>query len=471
MTRVALLNLPHNEPVIRRFRCSYRAQNFLFPPYELLSIGGTLKAEEGIRVELLDAIAESADFGRTADWLKRFNPEIVIFQPGFEILADDLDVAARLKQTLPHAHFTAFGYLPTNFTKQFLGFGPIDAVIMGEPEITAKDMVLSYRDRSKLEEVNGLAIKTGTGLKIGNKRPRIESLDVLPMPDYSLVNLKSYRELMLPQPVAVLQSSRGCPHKCTYCVKPYGDRMVFRSVGKVVEDIERLASDFSIRTLRFEDDVFTSNKSRVLEFCDEVVKVPNRPDWTCLARPEDIDQDVAEALASGGCARVYLGVEHVVPKLLEYLGRENTEGLIEPAVKYLKKAGMEVVGFFLVGVPGETEQDFDELVKFAKGLRFDYIGVSTLIPYPGTQLFSSHRKEIEFNLYPFVSRFEDSELREIGKAREKRFYSSYMYSPRYMASRLGSFIRNPVSAIEGAFKVTYHLLRPGKAEGKHGDLI
>ncbi len=453
IVRILLLNLPHPYRVQRRYRCSYRAPNFLFPPLELLSIGGTLRSSNE-SVRLIDSIAEGWDIVKTALEVRRWSPDVILTMPGFEILAADLAVLGAIMESAPNSKTALFGYLPSLYPEKLLDASGTDAVIVGEPENAALRLV---------KDIEAGPLNT----KI-YRDERIKNLDDLPPPSYSLVTLDHYGDFLFPKPFAVLQTGRGCPFGCTYCVRPYGHKVAYRSAGKVIEDVEHLVRNHGIKGLRFEDDTFPVDPDRAAAISRGIR--PFNIAWSCLSRPDTMSAEIAEELYSGGCRRVYLGIESGSDRILELLGRGHSARQGLDAALAIKNAGMEVAGFFLVGVPGETGDDLRAGIELAKEAALDFVGVSTLVPYPGTPLFESGDYEVTFELLPFYSHFADPEIIEIGKRREKEFYREYYYRPRYAMSRLGLLVKNPLVILKAAASLSRHLIRSREA-GKHGDLI
>jgi len=451
--RILLLNLPHPHRVQRRYRCSYRAPNFLFPPLELLSIGGTLSGlYESVR--LIDAVAEGWDIGKTAREARKWSPDIIFTMPGFDILADDLAALSAVMESTPDSKAALFGYLPGLYPEKLLASSCADAVIVGEPEKAALRMV---------KDIEGGSFDT----KIYQEE-RIQNLDDLPAPSYSLASLNHYGDFLFPKPFAVLQTGRGCPFGCTYCVRPYGRKVIYRSAGRVIDDVEYLAQNHGIKGFRFEDDTFPVDPDRAIAISRGIG--PLNIAWSCLSRPDTMSAELAKELYRGGCKRVYLGIESGSDRILEMLGRGHSARQGLEAALAIKSAGMEVAGFFLVGVPGETEDDLRAGIELAREAALDFIGVSTLAPYPGTTLFESGDHEVTFELLPFYSHFADPEIVEIGKRREKEFYREYYFRPTYAIGKLGLLVKSPLGILKAAASLSRHMIGSRRA-GKHGDLI
>jgi radical SAM superfamily enzyme YgiQ (UPF0313 family) len=474
---VLLVNPPSPQPINRRFRCTYRARHFLFPPVELLLLGGVARRVKGVRATLLDAVAEGLDEGATLERARQAVPELVVYLAGNDTLAGDVALGRRLAQSLAGRPVLVAGYLPSLYPAEVLEAGAGHGVLTGEPEPAFQALLERLAgDWSAWPEILGdlagvvTARAAGAGRAEGDQdRPVLvegllppggpleEDLDWLPTPDYGLARSSAYRDFFLPRPFAVLQTSRGCPFGCTYCVKPHGRRMRYRSVGRVLEDVERLVVDHGIRTVRFEDDMFTLRPERVEALCEGLLALRRRPVWSCLSRPDTLDPVLPRLMARAGCVRVYLGIETGSPRVWSELDRGG-EPDPRVAVRALSAAGIEAAGFFLVGLPSESEEEFASTVRLARELELDDLAVSTVRPYPGTGLFARERENVTFNLMPFESRFADPKAAARARSRERALYRAFYLRSRTAVRLLRRAWRAPGPVLGDSLALARSLL-------------
>ena len=116
----------------------------------------------------------------------------------------------------------------------------IDFILLGEPELTFSELVEKSINNQELRDVEGLAGSINGDVWIGKERSRIKDLDRLPHPARDLVDLSWYHEFFSPSPFTTILTSRGCPARCTYCVRTFGQTVGFRSVHNIVDEIEQL---------------------------------------------------------------------------------------------------------------------------------------------------------------------------------------------------------------------------------------
>jgi len=151
---------------------------------------------------------------------------------------------------------------------------------------------------------------------------------VLPIPDRRLVDItgyqpafSQYREL----PVTNIFTTRGCPFQCIFCVPDLlGKKVRFRSVDKVVEEIEYLRKDFGIKEIAFWDDTFTLNRVRALEISRRLAQLSPRLVWSAQARADKVDAELLKAMADAGCWKLHFGFESMVQKNLDFLRKGTT---------------------------------------------------------------------------------------------------------------------------------------------------
>ena len=466
--KIVFLNLPNKFRVIRRFMCSYNAPNFLFPPLELMYLSA-LAEKKNIKAELIDAIAQGLDADATLDKLKNSKPDMVLFMTGFEIFGEDMSVADFLKDKMPDTRFVAIGYYPSIFPKEVLDNSKIDAVIMGEPEMTFSCLCERLSANSGLDGVDGLAFRQGPHVVTNKARGRIEDLDSLPFPSRNLINNDLYSEPFLGRPFTTILASRGCPYTCAYCVRTYGNKLVCRSAENILVEIREVVCRFGIRNFRFLDDTFTVRKKRVIQICESMLKEGIKANWTALSRIDTLDRDTLEIMKKAGCRRLYVGIESGSQKVLDYYKKGYKADQIIENIDLINSSGIKTAGFFMVGAPVETEEDFNKTMTLAKECKLDYCTIFRTMPYPGTCFFDDMKERIEFSLFPYKNRLKDAEFEKRINDWEGRFFKEYYLRFGYIVSKAGFFIRHPLQLLYAGLYFFKHLFC--RKERPRGDFI
>lgn len=470
--RIAFVNLPHSVPVIRRYMCSYNASMFLFPPLEIMYAATAARDLARAEVTLIDAIALRMDKAALVRRLQEFQADLVVTLYGFEILGEDIRVTRAIKRQLPGVKFAGFGHYPTTFSKEMLDLAELDFVLRGEPEYPVIELVSALESNGDLAAIAGLTWRNADGDAIDNPdRPRIRHVDELPDPDYGLVDILNYSEFMLPNPFAAIQTARGCPYTCNFCVRSYGQKLTMRSSARVVAEIQNLVNRFGIKSFRFTDDTFTAIPKRTLEICEGIRNAGLDLTWTCLTRIDTMDDERAKAIKEAGCARVFIGIESGSDRILEKYGKGYSVDKIPKVVDLLHKHGIEVGSFFMVGHPEETKEDFEETCRLVRTLEIDYATIGRTIAYPGTHFFTEYGDQVDFSLYPYRNEWKDPSRKRTLEAWERRFMREMYLRPSYILRHAWRLIKNPASTLRASRAVLPFLFPTGTAEPVRNEVL
>lgn len=468
--KTLLLNIPYKDKIVRRYMCSYNSPNFLFPPHELLGLGGIVKDWKNGEVQLLDAIAEGLDLEKCCEKISSYNPDIIVSLVGLECIQSDMDNLQRIKKRFPKAKVFCFGYYPTIFPKEILERVDIDAIFLNEPELAFSEVYDCIKSGKKIDAIDGIAFKANGTVTVSRASERIKDLDKLPYPYHALIKKDLYGEPGIGSPFTTIQSSRGCPFSCNYCVTTYGHQLVYRSPDNVIGEIEEIMR-LGIRKIRFLDDLFNAKKDRVVSICNMIIEKQLNIEWTSLSRVDTLEGDVLKLMKRAGCKRIYVGVESGSQKILDYYHKGYKASSIREKIKLIKRAGMEVVGFFLVGAPVEGKEELEESIELANSTNFDYIIVTKLTPYPGTPLFDQMKDKMDFSLFPYRNRFKDEAWESEIVKREKIFYAAFYIRIGYVISKFLDFLRHPLIFISDVFKFLSFLLSDNSKRKDHGDYL
>lgn len=455
--KTLLLNPPYPSKVIRRYICSHNVYNFLFPPLELMHLASIVKAWKKEEAILIDAIAEGLNLEDVLKRIGTLRPDLLVFMPGFEIFSEDIESIEKIKKIFPDLKIICFGHIPSVFPREILKNTNIDFVVIDEPEISFSELYDRLKYKKSINDLKGIAYKENGDIILNEKRERIKDLDVLPFPDYSLVKVNSYNEPFLDKPFAAIQTARGCPFECNYCVRTFGRMTAYRSAESVIDELKKLKNKFNIATVRFIDDTFTANKERLKRTCQQMLENNLGLNWTCLSRIDALDKETIQLMRKAGCVRIYIGIESGSQKILDFYRKGYRLESIKTQAKIFKDTGIETLGFFMVGAPEETEEDLLKSVNLAKDLDFDYIIVSILTAYPGTQLFNDLKDKIKFSLFPYVNEFKNLNLEKI-TLWEKKFYRKFYLRPRCVGKKIRIFILKPKELLKDALALWQYII-------------
>ena len=267
-----------------------------------------------------------------------------------------------------------------------------DIGVVGEGEITMVELAAKLQSGDGLEDVKGIVYRERDKVRRNPERPYIMDLDSVPFPARHLLSpLDVYRPTpsayrCLPQ--ATMITSRGCPYNCTFCDRSvFGSTYRARSATNVVDEMEILIEKHGAKEIRFWDDTFNIDARRVIQICEEIrargIDVP----WTCLGRINRMNAEVLRAMEESGCWQVDYGIESGNQQLLDGIRKGLTLDMIRTVTKMTREAGIRMRGFFMLGLPGETEETMRETIEFAKKLGLSAAVFHVTTPFPGTELY------------------------------------------------------------------------------------
>jgi len=262
------------------------------------------------------------------------------------------------------------------------------------PERTLKETGADAIIRGEGEQ---LFLKAVEEFSVGRTIPPVIStnplndLDILPLPARHL--LKDYRLY-----TTNIITSRGCPYDCVFCASDtmWGKKVRFRSPKNILTEIDELVEKYKIRGFRFCDDTFTLNKKRVLNICAELRMRDYDVVFSCGTRADTMDSDIAKFLKNAKCHTVSMGVESGNQGVLNDIKKGITKDDVIHTVQILKKAGILVYTFFMVGHQKDSKETIRETINFMKQLDPDIVEVNIMTPYPGTEAWSSKYENIEW---------------------------------------------------------------------------
>jgi radical SAM superfamily enzyme YgiQ (UPF0313 family) len=284
---------------------------------------------------------------------------------------------------------------PPHYAEQYLEHGA-DFVVVGEGELTLEELLprlLAKSGSRDLQDVRGLVYRDEHGRFVRTEpRPLIAKLDEQPWPDREAIELEPYlrawRERHGRGSLSLL-TARGCPFTCRWCSRSvFGESHRRRSPESVAGEVQHIVERYRPDMLWYVDDVFTIHKGFVLAYAAELARRSLRVPFECISRADRIDDDVADALARLGCFRLWIGSESGSQRVLDLMDRRVTVERVRHATQLLKRRGIEVGMFLMLGYEGEQEED---LLKTAEHLRRaapDVFLTTVAYPIKGTEYYA-----------------------------------------------------------------------------------
>lgn len=358
------------------------------PPLNLAVLaGGLLKNKHQVRI--LDG---NIFPGRNKLYsvLREFDPEFVGLTFTTALFEEAKEVARTLKSVNPNTVLISGGAHTTALPFETLRELPIDIGVIGEGDFTLPAVIEGKKSA-------GIVYKSGDEIIKTEQAGYIENLDELPFPAWELFDISRYKTTPLltrTNPTGWIETSRGCPYNCSYCTKDiFGPKFRKKSAERVIDEISYMLK-IGFRELHIADDNFTMDVERAKRICEKILRKGLKFPWATVTgiRIDRVDKELLNLMHKAGCYRVYFGIESGNQEILDNIGKKVTLEKIESVVRDSKKAGLEVFGFFMLALPGETEGSMRDTVKFAKSLPLDMAKVSITIPLPNTPFFNKLEK-------------------------------------------------------------------------------
>ncbi len=287
----------------------------------------------------------------------------------------------------------------------------VDLVVRGEGEDAIIEILRILEDSRSVHDVRlrtvlGLSWRDATGKVMHNlDRPLRPDLDNIPLPAYHLFKIERYTNLnpltdgLDPHARAyTIVTSRGCPYKCTYCSKPItGDTWRPRSVENVIKEWRMLVRDFHATEIGLTDDIWNLDLKRAKALCRALIDEKlNTVPWVTIhgMKVNHTDLELFQLMKAAGCKRVGFGVENGDEEILKrVIKKSQTIDMVRQAFKNAKAAGLQTMGFFIFGMPHETEETMEKTIRLALELDPDLAHFMIAAPYPGTELWKLVEKE------------------------------------------------------------------------------
>jgi len=370
----------------------------VYPPLGLLYVAAAAERLPGVEVRVLDAPAEKAELEDIRGRVSDFGPDVVGIQALTFTLIDARQVASAVKSVSGDIHVCVGGAHVNIYPEETMRWGEVDSIVMGEGEYAFAELLECLRGGRSLESVSGIYYRKNGDIVRTEPRGTIENLDDVPAPARHLIDQTTYwSSIAKTRPVTTLMTSRGCPYRCIFCDRPaLGKRFRARSAQSVVDEMETCVRDYGIREFFFYDDTFSINRQRVVDICNEILARRLDVIWDVRARVNTVDPALLGLLRKAGCERIHYGVEAGVQRIVDALGKQISLDQAEQVFRWSRTEGIQTLGYFMIGNPGETREDIAQTIEFARHLRPDYAHFAVTTPFPGTALY---RMGIEQGLY------------------------------------------------------------------------
>lgn len=445
----------------------------LSPPLGIGYLAAHIRDVATVRV--VDSTLGPADIEGFADVVREMEPDLVGFSVVTYAATTSLKWMRVVKSLCPKAVTMAGGPHPAALPKEYLAQcgDALDYVMTGECEFTFRQLVAMMAagesltaDRAAIAAtvpgavVRVRSLEDGGDAFVHSHASNAEDIDDYGMPAWDLMEPRLYPHaphgaFARRFPVAPIITSRGCPYACGFCTVPYlvGRKMRYRSARLIADELRLLKGRYGIREFQIVDDNFTIRKQHTLDVCDEIIRHNLIMPWSTPngVRVDALDDDVLDAMKAAGCYSISLGIESGSPAVLKRMVKHLDLDIVPDTVERIRKRGMEVNAFFILGYPGETPDEAEMTLRYARSLALTRANFSAFTPLPGTPEFDALSPAEKDNITSDASFFgavkyvSPAYTREDLKNLQRRGLIRFYGRPQ-QAARLVRAIRSPQTA-------------------------
>lgn len=376
--------------------------HLIAPPIGLGYLATAIRGQH--EVKILDCVKERVGDRLFIDFLKETKPDVV----GFQVYSYDIPQVEKslriVKDFNPKIVTLIGGPHPSCLPDESMIFlENADFGFCGESEI-GLPILLEYLESSErilLSDIPGL-IWRNNGHIICNEKAMPQDLDKIGFPSWDLIRPQDYPRgavqggFVKNFPVAPIITTRGCPYLCTFCAGPliFGRKVRSRSLDNIISEIELLYNDYNIKEIQIVDDHFIFDTDFTKEFCRRMIEKGLNLTFYAVAgiRIDRIDEELINLMRKAGFYHLAVGIESGSDRILKLMKKGLTVDKVRENVKIIHNAGLETIGFFIVGYPDETKEDILKTIDLACELNLKRAQFSCCQPLPGTEIYNNLKR-------------------------------------------------------------------------------
>lgn len=304
-----------------------------------------------------------------------------------------LKLSKAINESKNRPYYILGGHGPAPEPEFFFKKTGADAIIIGEGEISAINLLNALEAKKSPAGVNGVAYMDGGRCVINPRQELIKDIDTIPFPQWDMFHMDYYSLLRMPhiknsERCFPVLSSRGCPFKCNFCYRmDKGVRV--RSNESLIEEIKILKRDYHISYIAFGDELLMVNPQRTVSLCEAFIKEGLNVKWDCNGRLNFASKEVLEVMKKAGCVFINYGIECFDDEILGVMNKNLTCEQIVKGIEATLAAGISPGYNIIFGNIGETAETLRKGVDFL--LKYDdhsqFRTIRPVTPYPGSPLY------------------------------------------------------------------------------------
>ena len=368
---------------------------------------------QGYSVAILDAEADHMSYGQCAGAIEEHDPILTVFsilghQPSAstQCMPAGNEVCSMLN---PQLKTMVMGTHASALPPKTLIEEPYDFVCDGEGPYTILSLLQCLRAGGQdIQKVPGLYYwqndGQGSAVACNSTAQNIQNLDMeLPEQAWDLINIRKYRAHnwhCFPDyervPYASIQTSLGCPYKCSFCCinAPFGGSGIrYWKPKTVVAQMELLSSKFGVSNIKIPDEMFILNEQHVMEICDLIIERGLKLNIWAYGRIDTVKPKYLEKLKKAGFNWLALGIESASSHVRDGVDKKMKQDDIYHICDKIKSHGINIIANYIFGLPDDTYESMRETLDMARAINAEWANFYCAMAYPGSQLHKEAKPE------------------------------------------------------------------------------
>jgi len=427
----------------------------------LAYLGSTLQHMDNY-VVLIDAKLEGLTTKDVLNKVFSIKPDIV----SISIVTTDMPIARKIakavkainKNTLVAIGGAHPSALPHETLTSEINF---DISVIGEGEATFPHLINTIEKNGDLSSVEGIAYRHNNEVKLTPPRKHIDDLDEIPLPLWAS---------MPPGKMYYIQISRGCPYRCLFCYRLFGQKVRVNSPDRIIKEIESILNYTTPKEFFFSAATFGIPRNHSMQLFDALIDsgLNKKIKWRAATRPDLHDYEFFKKMKEAGCYSVGFGIESGDEEILKKTSKDTKLQLIHESVNMAKEVGLKTVGFFIMGHPFETKESALRTSNLAIDLNPTTVTIGIMTPWPGSRVYEmaftgqggyvlDHNYSIEGQHKHFGKRtlhFKDVKISYIQWLRIRTYLLLYFKNKRYLdgITFIIDYFRDGIFFLKEAFR-------------------
>lgn len=340
-----------------------------------IAVASYLK-DNGVNVETQDFYVDPVDVSEA---------NIVGISSTFMTLKDVKEITKYVKEKNQEATLVLGGPISWSYPpdKIMSEVPDLEVIILREGERTFLDLVKKIQQGKAIDQVSGIAYKSGSAVKETSPPTFIRGSDI-PRPDWNLINLSKR------MPILPIETARGCVYKCAFCSETsYWPKPIrLKPVDKITEELKTNIQEFNTKTFRFVDSCFTAPEKHCANICDAIIEEDMDIKWTSYARIDNMSRDLLKKMKQSGCVAIDIGMESGDPTILRNMEKNYTPNDVIKSINTAKELDIITHCNLVIGFPGETTETIENTINILEKAQPDTYDAYLLDVAPHTTIYN-----------------------------------------------------------------------------------